>query len=191
MFVTRLVPRVARAGAVHARPLHAWKTSAPMALARPMHFANPILRFCSSGSAIKPSAVAKPTSFGRFKDLWKQYGLVAVGTYLTIYGIVLGSMYAAIETGVLSTKKEVPRKEGDAASPDDESSLNILTATNRMMDWTNAIGLGQYLDIPEVNSKTSAFLIAWVATKFTEPLRFAVTLMVTPRVARIIRRYRA
>ncbi|KDO29863.1 hypothetical protein SPRG_19741 [Saprolegnia parasitica CBS 223.65] len=156
-----------------------------MALARPTHFANPILRFCSSGSTIKPSAVAKPTSFGRFKDLWKQYGLVAVGTYLTIYGIVLGSMYAAIETGVLSTKKEVPRKEGDEASHDDgESSLNILTATNRMMDWTNAIGLGQYLDIPEVNSKTSAFLIAW-------PLRFAVTLMVTPRVARIIRRYRA
>ncbi|OQR90543.1 hypothetical protein THRCLA_22538 [Thraustotheca clavata] len=162
-------------------------------LARTM-FLSPFARSTLNRSLVRryasnvAQAEEKPAHFGKLKALWKEYGVVAVGTYLSIYGVVLGSMYAAIETGVLSTKKEEPRKEGEPEST--ESSLNIVTATNKMMDWTNSIGIGQYLDIPEVNSKTSAFLVAWVATKFTEPLRFGLTLMITPRVARLLRRYR-
>ncbi|OQR80892.1 hypothetical protein ACHHYP_17084 [Achlya hypogyna] len=184
MLVTRLLPQLARSAV--SRSL---RPAAPVAfrpsLAATLTKGQRLVRHCASTT--KPASVTtKASHVGRLRALWNEYGLVAVGTYLSIYGVVLGSMYAAIETGVLSTKKE--RKEGDA--DDGESPLNILTATNRMMEWTNKIGIGQYLDIPEVNSKTSAFLIAWVATKFTEPLRFAVTLMVTPRVARFVRRYR-
>jgi hypothetical protein len=50
-------------------------------------------------------------------------------------------------------------------------------------DW----GIAKHLDVQRVNSKTGSFLIAWVVTKFTEPVRLALTLAITPRLSRWIR----
>jgi hypothetical protein len=49
-------------------------------------------------------------------------------------------------------------------------------------------GLAKHMDLQRVNSKTGSFVIAWVATKFTEPLRLAITLAITPRIARLVGR---
>jgi len=51
----------------------------------------------------KDQAVVKPpTMQEKFKKLWKNYGLIAVGTYLTIYGTTLGSLFLAVDYDILN-----------------------------------------------------------------------------------------
>lgn len=56
------------------------------------------------------------------------------------------------------------------------------------MTYLEDLGIAKYFDVQRVNSKTGTFLLAWVATKFTEPLRLALTLAITPRIARFVGR---
>lgn len=58
----------------------------------------------------------------------------------------------------------------------------------RLITLAEEWGLAKYLDVERVNSKTGSFVIAWIATKFTEPIRLAITLAITPRIARCIGR---
>ncbi|KAF4323030.1 hypothetical protein BBO99_00003411 [Phytophthora kernoviae] len=118
----------------------------------------------------------------RLKDLWRKYGIVAIGTYLSLYGAVLGSIYVAIDQGWVRTSKRRSSREGQ------EESFNLITTTNKFVKFAEDMGIAQYLEVERVNSKTGSFLLAWVATKFTEPVRLAVTLAVTPRIARFLGR---
>ncbi|GMF16843.1 unnamed protein product [Phytophthora lilii] len=63
----------------------------------------------------------------RLKDLWRKYGVVAIGTYLTMYGAVLGSMYLAIDQGWVRTNKRTSSK-GEGQS---DESFNLVTTTNK------------------------------------------------------------
>jgi hypothetical protein len=38
----------------------------------------------------------------KFKKLWKQYGMIAVGTYLTVYISTLGSLFLAVDYDILN-----------------------------------------------------------------------------------------
>jgi hypothetical protein len=58
----------------------------------------------------------------------------------------------------------------------------------RFVKIAEDLGIAQYLEVERVNSKSGTFLLAWIATKFTEPVRLAVTLAVTPRIARFLGR---
>jgi 3',5'-cyclic AMP phosphodiesterase CpdA len=63
----------------------------------------------------------------RLKDLWRKYGVVAIGTYLTMYGTVLGSIYLAIDQGwVRTNKRSVSKGEGQS-----DESFNLVTTTNK------------------------------------------------------------
>ncbi|KAG6617478.1 uncharacterized protein IUM83_02390 [Phytophthora cinnamomi] len=141
-----------------------------------------IPRRCSSSDAAAASEPA--THLERLKDLWRKYGVVAIGTYLSMYGVVLGSMYLAIDQGWVRTNKRTSSKgEGQ---PDE--SFNLVTTTNKFVKIAEDLGIAQYLEVERVSSKTGTFLLAWIATKFTEPVRLAVTLAVTPRIARFLGR---
>ncbi|KAF1790667.1 protein of unknown function DUF1279 [Phytophthora cactorum] len=120
----------------------------------------------------------------RLKDLWRKYGIVAIGTYLTMYGAVLGSMYLAIDQGWVRTNKRTTSK-GEGQS---DESFNLVTTTNKFVKIAEDLGIAQYLEVEQVSSKTGTFLLAWIATKFTEPLRLALTIAVTPRIARLLGR---
>lgn len=120
---------------------------------------------------------------GRLKDLWNKYGIVAIGTYLSMYGAVLGSIYVAIDQGWVKTKKT---SKGSAAAESDE--FNLVTTTNRFVTMAENLGVAQYLELEHVNAKTGTFLLAWIATKFTEPVRLALTIAITPRIARLLGR---
>ncbi|RHY25037.1 hypothetical protein DYB32_008544 [Aphanomyces invadans] len=148
---------------------------------RPLSF-----RFNSTSSTPPPITTAGGP-LQKFKDLWNKYGWVGVGTYLGVYVVTLGSMFVAIETGVLSTA--APSKATD--SEDKNEAFNIVTATNKLTEWTKSVGLGAHFNVPDVSPTTGTFLIAWVATKFTEPVRLAVTLMITPRLARFLKTRKA
>ena len=51
------------------------------------------------------------------------------------------------------------------------------------------IGVDRFVDLtPLSGTKAGNFAVAWVLTKFTEPLRFAVTATATPSIARFVGR---
>lgn len=58
----------------------------------------------------------------------------------------------------------------------------------RFVTIAENLGIAKYMELEHVNSKTGSFVIAWVATKFTEPLRLALTIAITPRIARLVGR---
>ncbi|DAZ98247.1 TPA: hypothetical protein N0F65_008932 [Lagenidium giganteum] len=137
----------------------------------------------SSSSVSKAVTEQNMTHWERLKDLWRKYGVVAIGTYFTMYGVVLGSIYVAIEKGWVSTAR-VSRSDGENASQE----FNVVTATNKFVTLAEDLGIAKHLDVQRVGPKTGSFLIAWIVTKFTEPLRLALTLAITPRISRLIRR---
>lgn len=79
------------------------------------------------------------SGFARLKDLWRKYGIVAIGTYFSMYGVVLGSVYVAIDQGWVSTKK--PSRSDKAGEGGDED-FNLVAATNRyaLVHSANVIG---------------------------------------------------
>ena len=82
----------------------------------------------------------------RFEALLREYGKIALVTYISIFAVVIASFFVAITAGF-----EV---EGVA------SGMGTLGA-------------------------------AWLATKVTQPVRILATLILTPVLARIARRFRS
>ena len=92
------------------------------------------------------------------RELMKTYGPVAIGIYGTVYIGTLGLMYELVYNNVIGV--------GDA--------ISLLQST----------GLDQYVDMTLIDKKTGDFALAWILTKFTEPIRLIGTLSITPPIAR-------
>uniref|UniRef100_H3GLJ1 DUF1279 domain-containing protein n=1 Tax=Phytophthora ramorum TaxID=164328 RepID=H3GLJ1_PHYRM len=137
-----------------------------------------------TSSSVSKASAENLSHLERLKDLWRKYGVVAIGTYLTMYGAVLGSVYLAIDQGWVRTNKRTSSK-GEGQS---DETFNLVTTTNKFVRFAEDLGIAQYLEVERVNSKTGTFLLAWIATKFTEPVRLALTIAVTPRIARFLGR---
>lgn len=54
-----------------------------------------------------------------------------------------------------------------------------------------AIHLDKLIDLDTLNPKAGNFAVAWILTKFTEPIRFALTIAITPSIYRFITGRRA
>jgi len=54
-----------------------------------------------------------------------------------------------------------------------------------VMSLVEKLGAGEHIPA-DISPKSSSFLIAWVATKLTEPPRLALTLLITPYIARML-----
>ena len=50
----------------------------------------------------KSQVPQKPSMKDKFKKLWKQYGMIAVGTYFTIYASTLGGLFLAVDYDILN-----------------------------------------------------------------------------------------
>ncbi len=44
------------------------------------------------------------------------------------------------------------------------------------------------VDLDRINPKAGNFAVAWILAKFTEPIRFAFTVAITPSVVRMLKR---
>ena len=105
----------------------------------------------------KPGALSK--AFTKATQYVKRYGVVGVITYGTMYVGTLGSFYWVFAGGILNFE--------------DLRSL------------ISELGLSSWFDKTELNPKVGTFGLAWIMTKLTEPLRFAITLAITPRLYRL------
>jgi len=102
----------------------------------------------------------------KFKKMFRKYGPLFVVFYGGLYLTSLSLMYLCVEFGVLGKKK-------------------ILHVADQVADWLKSIGLDGHLD--KMDSKAGNFAIAWIATKLTEPLRFAVSVYCVPKLARFLK----
>lgn len=89
----------------------------------------------------------------------RQYGFVGVATYLGIYLATLFSLYTLISSGAIA-------------------GSDILSALK-------SLGIGGEL-LDRIDPKAGNFAIAWIAAKFTEPLRLGITIALTPWIARVV-----
>lgn len=101
-----------------------------------------------------------PNNKSRLQLLWKRYGLVFVFYYGTVYVVSLSTMYQLV-------------------------SHDYISATGAI-DWIKHVGLDSYVDVTKINSKAGNFALAWILTKFTEPLRLAWVVATTPKVSRVL-----
>lgn len=121
--------------------------------------------------------IAKPSMQEKFKKLWKNYGMIAVGTYLTMYVTTLGSLFLAVDYDILN-----------AASV----GLDPIVAIDKFCGVVELFtGNHSFPEYVREHPHVGKFGIAWVMCKFTEPLRLGITIAVVPQVAKLLGRHKA
>lgn len=96
---------------------------------------------------------------------WKKYGMIGIVIYFGIYFATLGSLYLALSAGLFN-------------------AADVIESVKRY-------GLGWLIHTEEISpsaQKATTFAVAWLLAKLTEPLRFAITLAITPYIAKLIRK---
>jgi Protein of unknown function (DUF1279) len=113
------------------------------------------------------------------KEMWRRYGLVAVGTYFGIYFSTLGGLYFVFEYGFM-TASDVP-------AGGEHAIATLKSLIERLPDWLEKYVNTLYVKMQE-EPRFRNFALAWITTKVTEPVRLFLTAVVTPRVARLVGR---
>ncbi|EKU20355.1 hypothetical protein NGA_2087520 [Nannochloropsis gaditana CCMP526] len=110
---------------------------------------------------------------GKLRLMVKRYGAVAVITYLGVYVVTLSALFAAVESGL------TPFDYGL------DSNWLVEKATHLLENYSWSEPLVETI---QTNPHAGNFAVAWVLTKFTEPLRMILTIAVVPRIARVLGR---
>lgn len=110
----------------------------------------------------------------------RQYGPVFIGTYLAVYGATLGSLFLGVESGVLDPVGLFSML-GHAGEGAGETKNTVQLVVDFM---ENHAFTKPYAHIIEKNPSFANLAVAWIAVKFTEPVRLALSITITPRVAR-------
>mmetsp|Transcript_10042 Transcript_10042/g.14722 ORF Transcript_10042/g.14722 Transcript_10042/m.14722 type:complete len:324 (-) Transcript_10042:91-1062(-) len=134
-------------------------------------------------AARKGSTVVKKGA-NSMREIVQKYGWTFVGTYISIYVVTLGSLFGALDSGLIDpitiTQIHFPWHTGgaedaaSAASADKDefdSSVEFVSSYMKKFAWT-----APYSDIMLRNPHMTNLAIAWVATKLTEPIRLAAAL---------------
>jgi len=108
----------------------------------------------------------------------QQYGPVFVGTYATVYLSTLGLLFAGVESGALDP---VVLFQWLGQSNESASTVQLVVDFMENHSFTRP-----YAHLIEKNPSVANLAVAWIAVKFTEPIRLAVSFAVTPRVARYL-----
>jgi len=127
-----------------------------------------------------------------FQSMLRQYGKVFIATYMAVYISTVLGLFASVQSGQLDvtymmsliTGSSAPSELGDVAASD-----TIKEATSAMNDLVKLLEsyaiTRPVAPLLEQYPWTANFAIAWIATKFTEPIRFGVTVAVTPPLSKI------
>jgi Protein of unknown function (DUF1279) len=127
-----------------------------------------------------------------FGSMLRTYGPVFLGTYVAVYLTTLSALYAGVASGALDpvalfSTLGITSSASVAAVAGDGNGLLLLPPTTSVelvynflshYEWTRSYA--HYVpDYPAVAN----FGVAWIAAKFTEPLRIPIAIGLTPRVA--------
>lgn len=145
-------------------------------------------RQASRTGARRGSAMAKQGAKTTYQKL-KQYGPVFVGTYASLYLVTLGSIYAGVDSGFIdpvtlfSHISNIAGHVGSTVSEVEEmaeskSTADVVISYLDHYAWTRPA-----VPFLEKNPHFANLGVAWVATKFTEPIRLVVTMGIVPKLA--------
>jgi hypothetical protein len=111
----------------------------------------------------------------------RQYGPVFIGTYATVYFTTLGTLFLGIDSGLLDPANLLHMLQGTVAEGGEtpKSTVHMVVNILEHYSWT-----APYAPIVEKNPHVANLAVAWIAIKFTEPIRLAFTLAIVPRLAR-------
>ena len=148
--------------------------------------------------------------------LFRKYGYIFVGTYLSIYGLTLVSFFFGLDSGLLDpgtlaqifkVSKNLACETADVIGPtgtgasmneaanayaaecsaevkeDGRTLVDIVKSYLHKWEWSS--GYAQKL---EENPHLANLGVAWFIVKFTEPLRLAAAVIMTPKVAKLVGR---
>lgn len=110
---------------------------------------------------------------GKIRLMVRRYGPVAVVTYLGVYVTTLGLLFGAIESGVNPFDYGV----------DSGSMVDKVTGMLEGYSWGEPV-----VESIRKNPHVGNFALAWILTKFTEPLRAVITIGIVPKIARALGR---
>lgn len=111
------------------------------------------------------------------KEMLQQYGPVFVGTYMSVYFLTWGTLFLGMDSGLLDPV-QIMGYIGSGVE-EGKSTVHLVVEYMEKYSWTKP-----YAAIVEKNPHFANLGVAWVTTKFTEPIRLAVTLGVVPKLAR-------
>ena len=149
------------------------------------------MMFSTSAKQEEDDETNKPEEKSSFQSMMKRYGKIFIGTDFGIYVTTVSCLFLSVQSGhidamymiSLLTGTSSPSEPGGVADP-----ATIQEAASAMKDLV-ALLEGYTITRPvaplvEQYPSTANFAIAWIATKFTEPIRFGATVVLTPPIAR-------
>jgi hypothetical protein len=108
----------------------------------------------------------------------QKYGMVFLGTYFVVYVSTLASLFAGIESGVLDPAYVMSWVSSDS---DAKSTVAVVVEFMDHYSWTRP-----YKSYVQNNPEVANLGVAWIAVKFTEPIRFGTTVAIVPRLSRYL-----
>jgi hypothetical protein len=146
-------------------------------------------RFHARASGMRDNAVGHYTEFREHPgesarqgaktmgEMFRMYGPVFVGTYATVYVSTLGALYVGVQTGALDPVALFGWLGQDTGEC--HNTVDLVVDFMQKHTFTEP-----YAPSVEKHPHLANLAVAWIATKFTEPIRLAVALPLTPRIAR-------
>ena len=152
----------------------------------------------------------------KVRMLFRKYGYVFIGTYISIYVFTLVTFFFGLDSGLLDpgtlakifkVSKNLACETADVIGPtgtgasmneaanayqaecaaevkeDGRTLVDIVKSYLQKWEWSK--GYAQKL---EQNPHLANLGVAWFIVKFTEPIRLAAAVIITPKVAKLVGR---
>lgn len=140
-------------------------------------------------SAARKGSKAVKYGATSIRDLVRNYGWTFIGTYLSIYVVTLTSLFAGLDTGLVDPTTlmakilnlhvpwhETAEEAASGAASDQldfDSTVDFVSSYMKKFTWTEP-----YADVILRNPHMTNLAVAWVSTKFTEPIRLPLSIAI-------------
>jgi hypothetical protein len=119
-----------------------------------------------------------------FSGMLRKYGPIFVATYGCVYFTTLGLLFSGVQSGILDPLALFGYLGSHNPSENDaETATTVHLVVDFMMNHDITKPYASYI---EQNPAFANLAVAWIAVKFTEPVRLPIALGLTPRVSRFI-----
>lgn len=139
---------------------------------------------------MQKSKVAMKKAGTSIKDMIQTYGSTFIASYLSVYLGTLGIVYLGLDTGLIDpisiTQFELPwhthtiNNDGELSMEDTEnvdSAALFVANFMKKFPWT-----APYSDLVISKPNLAKLGLAWVATKFTEPIRLPIAIAISRKI---------
>jgi Protein of unknown function (DUF1279) len=115
--------------------------------------------------------------------MFQKYGPIFIGTYASLYFTFLGTLFVGVNSGVLDPVVLFSwlGQSGGESQETTASTVQLVVDFMNNHDFTKP-----YSGMIEKHPAFANLAVAWIAIKFTEPVRLALALTLTPSVSRFL-----